>query len=155
MINGSRVNRRCGICKWLCLWCAAWSPVRYHTGGYSMSWIQKREGGWYEKGSWGFVLMQAHVTVGISSPTDAGSCPIKGDCKMNPMYYVLGYDWIIDGWHFKQWVFLFLFVWMDIFLWLWHFCGLGSSSTCLCLNSLHYNLYQVILDFSGLSAFQI
>lgn len=42
MINGSRVNRRCGICKWLCLWCAAWSPVRYHMGGFATSWIQKR-----------------------------------------------------------------------------------------------------------------
>lgn len=42
MINGSRVNRRRGICKLLCLWCAAWSPVRYHMGGFSMSWIQKR-----------------------------------------------------------------------------------------------------------------
>ncbi len=42
MINGSRVNRRYGICKWLCLWCAARSPVRYHMGGFSTSWIQKR-----------------------------------------------------------------------------------------------------------------
>ena len=42
MINGCHVNRRCGICKWLCLWCAARSPVRYHMGGFSTSWIQKR-----------------------------------------------------------------------------------------------------------------
>lgn len=42
MINGSRVNRRCGICKLLCLWSSAWSPVRYRMGGFSMSWIQKR-----------------------------------------------------------------------------------------------------------------
>lgn len=43
VINGSSVNRTCGICKWLCLWCVAWSLVSYHMGGFSMSWTQKRK----------------------------------------------------------------------------------------------------------------
>lgn len=84
MINGCHVNRRCGICKWLCMWCAARSLVRYHMGGFSMFWIQKR-GRLIWKGFLGVSLVQAYVTVGISSPYDAGY-HIKGDWKMNPVY---------------------------------------------------------------------
>lgn len=59
MINGSRVNRRRGICKWLCLWCAVWSPVRYHMGGLSMSWIQKRGSSVWK----GFLGVCAHASM--------------------------------------------------------------------------------------------
>lgn len=82
MINGSCVNRRRGICKWLCLWCAAWSPVRYHMGGFSISWIQKR-GSLIWKGFLG-VCAHASMLQWELAPTDAGSCFIKGDWRMNP-----------------------------------------------------------------------
>lgn len=93
MINGSRVNRRCGICKWLCVWCAARSLVWYHMGGLLMSWIQKR-GRWIWKGFLrGCARARAHATLGISSPTDACRCSIKGDCKINH-YMMLRYQWM-------------------------------------------------------------
>lgn len=42
MINGSRVNRRCRVCKWSSPWCAARSQVRFHMGLFSTPWIPKR-----------------------------------------------------------------------------------------------------------------
>ena len=87
----------------------------------------RREGGWNERGSWGFVLMQAHVTEGISSPADTGSCS-KGTAKWT-QHIILRYDRIIDVSHSEQqspficeegYIF-------GCFLWLWYLHKLGSS----------------------------
>lgn len=83
MINGNRVNRRCGICKWRYVWCAARSPARYHKGGLLTSWIRQR-GRWIWKGllrgcasasgtlHWELALQLMHADV-----------PSKGDCEIS------------------------------------------------------------------------
>lgn len=84
MINGSCVNRRCRVCKWLALSLVGCPlPESDITWEGSPSLGYEREGVWLWKGFLEAFCSNRHVTVGISSVTGAGGWFIKELFELN------------------------------------------------------------------------